>query len=90
MKTKEDVWPIVRKNMRQVKPWLFDRDILDELEFVEDYGFDSIDATELSEFCAEDLGIDVSFEDVNTSKTVGEFVTLLCNRCSAETEHMCD
>lgn len=89
MKTKENVWSIVRKNIRKIRPQLFDRDISEQYDFAEDYGFDLIDVIELSEYCAGDLMIDVSFYDVNTSKTVGEFVALLCNRCCAKAEKMC-
>ncbi len=83
MKTKEDVLSIVRKNIRQVKRQLFDRDVFEDFEFAEDYGFDLLDMIELSEYCARDMMIDVSFYDIQISKTVGAFVMLLCERCRA-------
>lgn len=78
--TKEDIRQIVRKNLRRVKTQLLDRDILENLEFASDYGFDLVDMIEFSWYCSQDLGVEMTHDELELM-TVGELVSVLYDRC---------
>lgn len=61
-----------------------EEDVKSEARFVEDLGADSLDTVELVMALEEDFGIEISDEDAEKAKTVGDVISYIDKKINVE------